>query len=92
MKKRTKLEIVKDILEVLKENRNVRITHIIYKANLSNNSIKSYISGLIENQLIKESNEKGKRYFVITEKGYEFLKEFGRMKIFSESYGLGNLY
>ena len=33
MKKRNKLEVIKDILEVLQKNRPVKITHLIYKAN-----------------------------------------------------------
>jgi len=88
MKKRTKLEVLKDILDILGKRREVKITHLVYKANLSNNSIKPYIKYLMENKLVEIKNEKrGKRY-LITKKGQEFLNEFEKIKIFSESYGL----
>ena len=86
--KRTKLEVIRDILEVLQKNRKVKITHIIYKANLSSNSIKPYIGNLLKNKMIEEIILKEKRLFKITDRGNEFLQEFNKIKIFSESYGL----
>jgi predicted transcriptional regulator len=88
MKKRTKLEVIKDLLNILDEHRQVRITRLIYKSNLSNNSIKSYLEDLLKNELIEQSNEGKIRYFRITGKGKEFLAEFNKIKIFSEAYGL----
>ncbi|MBI3623682.1 hypothetical protein HY212_06420 [Candidatus Pacearchaeota archaeon] len=89
MKKRTKLEVIKDILEVLKQNKKVKITHLIYKANLSNNSIKPHIESLLKNQFVLQEENDGKRAYQITQKGQEFLDEFKKMKIFEDSYGLG---
>jgi len=88
MKKRTRLEVIRDLLEILKENRQVKITHLIYKSNLSNNSIKPYLKDLINNNMMEETVEKEKRLFKITKKGNEFLEEFNKIKIFSESFGL----
>ena len=70
MKKRTRLEVIRDLLEILKENRQVKITHLIYKSNLSNNSIKPYLKDLISNNMVEELFEKEKRLFKITKKGY----------------------
>jgi len=67
-KKRTKLEIIKDLLEVLKKGKHAKITHLIYKANLSNNSIKPYLEELINNKLMEAKEEQGKKFFVITKK------------------------
>lgn len=86
--KRTKLEVTRDILEVLQKNRQVKITHLIYKSNLSNNSIKSYLDNLIKNNLIEQIFNGDKKFFKITSRGLEFLQEFNRIKLFSESYGL----
>lgn len=88
MKKRTRLEVIRDILEILRENRQVKITHLIYKSNLSNNSIKPYLNDLLENNMVEESIESERRLFKITKKGNEFLEEFNKIKIFSESFGL----
>jgi len=86
--KRTKLEVTRDILDILQKNRQVKITHLIYKANLSNNSIKPYIEYLLKNQFMEEVREDDKRFFKITQRGNEFLFEFSKIKIFSESFGL----
>lgn len=87
-KKRTRLEVLKDILEILQRSRQVKITHLIYKANLSNNSIKPYIEYLLNNRFVEETYSDDKKFFVITSKGRDFLVEFNKIKIFSDSYGL----
>lgn len=88
MKKRTKLEVIKDILMVLRNERKVKITHLIYKSNLSSGSIKSYIIDLLKNNLVEEVDNSGKRYYQITQKGNTFLEDFNKIMVFSESYGL----
>ena len=88
MKKRTRLEVIRDILNILRENKQSKITHLIYKSNLSNNSIKPYLNDLLGNKMIEEAVEDEKRVFKITKKGNEFLEEFNKIKIFSESFGL----
>ena len=88
MVKRNRLEVTRDILEILQKNRQVKITHLIYKANLSNNSIKPYMEYLLKNGFMEEVSDKDKRFFKITPKGNEFLIEFSKIKIFSESFGL----
>jgi predicted transcriptional regulator len=87
-KKRTKLEVIKDLLEVLKKHKTAGITHLIYKANLSNNSIKPYLEELTTNQLIECTKHDEKKQFTITKKGEEFLQEYNKIRILSESYGL----
>jgi len=86
--KRTKLEIIRDLLDTLQKNRKVKITHLIYKANLSNNSIKPYLEELLKNKLMEQFFEDEQRFFKITPKGNEFLMEYGKIKVFSESFGL----
>jgi len=75
---------------VLKSGRGTKITQLIYRSNLSNNSIKPYIDYLLKSNLVENNQEGNSRVFIITKKGFEFLKEFEKMKIFSESYGLSN--
>jgi len=43
---------------------------------------------LIENNLIEQINNKKRNTFTITPRGMAFLKEFEKIRIFSESYGL----
>ena len=87
-KRRNKLEVTRDILEVLKKNKKVGITNLIYRANLSTGSIKPHLEELIKNRLIKKDSEGGRTFFSICKKGLEFLEEFEKMRIFSEAYGL----
>mgnify|MGYP001563211799 CR=1 FL=1 len=68
-KKRERLEVIRDILDVLQKNRNVKITHIIYKANLSNNSIKPYLENLLKNKMMERVTTDEQRFFRITEEG-----------------------
>jgi predicted transcriptional regulator len=64
-------------------------TKILYAANLSHDRLTQYLDELIEKDLIKEENpESENRIYRITEKGREFLKEFVRMKRFSEAFGI----
>lgn len=87
-KKRTKLEVIRDVLAVLREHGNVKITHLIYKSNLSYIIIKEYIKELTEKGMIKYNEQDDKRFYTITPKGMQFLREFEKIKIFSEAYGL----
>ncbi len=88
-RKRTKFEVLRDILKVLSGSGDgIKITHLICKSNLSNNSIKPHLKELIDKEFIHEVIRDGKKYFKIGKRGHEFLKEFNKIKIFSEAYGL----
>lgn len=87
-KKRTKLEVIRDLLAVLKEHGEVKITHLIYKSNLSYVIIKDYIKELTDNGMMKLNKLDEKSFYTITGRGLQFLKEFEKIKIFSEAYGL----
>ena len=87
-KKRNKLEMIRDMLLIIQKARKIRITPLIYKANLSSNSIKPYIDDLLKKELIETITTQETKYFIITSKGNEFLQEFNKIKIFTESYGL----
>ncbi len=87
-KKRTKLEVIRDLLSVLREHGDVKITHLIYKSNLSYVIIKDYIKELTDNGMMKLNKLDEKSFYTITSRGLQFLREFEKMKIFSEAYGL----
>ncbi len=89
-KKRTKLEVIRDLLSVLREHGQVKITHLIYKSNLSYVIVQDYIKELTAKGLIKSEKDesKNKNFYAITSKGSQFLKEFEKIRIFTEAYGL----
>lgn len=88
-KKRTKLEIIHDILEVIK-NRNgkVKPTHILYKSNLSYQMMEEYLKELIGKDFITEVKHKKGKTYVVNKKGYDFLSQYNLIKDFTSSFGL----
>ena len=88
-KKRNKLQIIHDILAVIKEkNGKIKPTHLMYKANLSHKLMTSYLEELMSKELVQEITEKQYRYLTITDEGYKFIEKFKQMKDFKESFGL----
>ena len=75
MKYRSRTEIVSNILEAV--NGGVTKTKIMYKAYLSYNQLKEYLSILIENNLIEYLD--GTNKFKTTEKGLNLLKMHNEM-------------
>jgi len=73
---RTKIEIVCDILLFIKnEEEGAKSTHILYKANLSPELLRKYLSMMIRDDLIKKIERDNKIIYKITKKGFEFLKK-----------------
>jgi len=87
MAKREKLEIIHDILQAVKGG-NVKPTHILYKSNLSHIMLKEYLTDLMDKGLVLELEEKKGKKYSLSEKGFNYLKDFGVIKSFMESYDL----
>jgi len=87
--KRDKIEIVFDILSAIdKKGGKIKPTHLLYKANLSHQRMKKYIAELLEKALIQEVAEGQNKFYILTEKGTQFVSEYQRIKQFTESFGL----
>jgi predicted transcriptional regulator len=91
-RKRTRLEIIRDVLDVIK-NRSGKIkpTHILYKSNLSHNMMEEYLGELIGKGFVVEDVAKGGKgkTYSITEKGVNYLSKYSMIAEFTESFGLG---
>jgi predicted transcriptional regulator len=81
-KHRSRLKILEDILSVINGEKEVKKTHIMYRAYLSYNLLTRYLNDLVEASLIKCS--KGTCYS-LTEKGEKFLARFGEYLKIRES-------
>lgn len=89
-KKRNKLEIIHDILAVIKEkNGRIKPTHVLYKSNLSYSMMEQYIDELISKSMVKEIKLKKGKTYEITEKGLAYLLQYNTIRNFTESFGLG---
>lgn len=70
----------------------IKPTHLLYKANLSYQLLAEYLKELEEKSLIVEEEvgkkKSAKKEIVLTEKGFDFLGQYQKMKEFQESFGL----
>ena len=79
--RRSKLEMHIDILKVLAHHGPLKLTHIMYKANVNCSVLKQYLDFLIQRNLIEEQTLHKKRnktrvVYAITERGRTVLKYF----------------
>ena len=88
-KKRERLDIIRDILYAIRDNRNIKPTRLLYASNLSPQMFKDYINELISKGFIKlDIDAKEKKTFSLTTKGNEFLEEYKIIENFVENFGL----
>ncbi len=88
-KKRERLDIIKDILMSIRENRNIKPTRLLYASNLSPQMFKEYINELISKNFIRlDIDKKEKKTFSLTPKGNNFLEEYKVIENFISNFGL----
>ena len=88
-KKRERLEVIKDILISIRENKKIKPTRLLYASNLSPQMFKEYINELISKGFISlDIDEKEKKTFSLTVKGNNFLEEYRIIENFVENFGL----
>ena len=79
--RRSKLEMYIDILKVLARHGPLKLTHIMYKANINCSVLKQYLDFLIEQNLVEEKSLGRKRIvYAITERGRTVLKYFRELR------------
>lgn len=88
--KRDRLELIKDILQVIQSNKNeIKPTPLLRYSNLSSQRFTEYISELLEKQFIQEKvDKKGKRVYSLTERGSRYLEKYALIKNFIEDFDL----
>jgi predicted transcriptional regulator len=77
MKYRDRIDIVSHVLEVANVGGDTTKTRIMYKANLSHDQLKEYLTVLTERDLL--SYDLPSHTFKTTEKGLRFLEIYNRM-------------
>ena len=79
--RRSKLEMYIDILRVLAQRGPLKLTHIMYKANVNCSVLKEYLEFLMKNNLVEERTIGKKRVvYAITQRGITVLKYFHELK------------
>jgi predicted transcriptional regulator len=79
--RRSKLEMYVDILKVLAHKGPLKLTHIMYKANVNCSVLKEYLDYLTKQGLIEERVlGKARVVFAVTQRGITVLKYFHELK------------
>lgn len=74
MVKRERLEILKDTLKIIQENKNqIKPTILLRKSKMSSIRFKKYYNELISRGFVKENT---KKMISLTEKGFKFLERY----------------
>ena len=80
--RRSKMEMHLDILKTLALKGPLKLTHIMYKANVNCCVLKEYLDFLTQNELVAEKTlKKQKIVYEITEKGFKVLKYFRELQV-----------
>lgn len=90
VQKRDRLEVIYDILRIIRENKNsIKPTPLLRFSNLSFNSFAQYEKELVEKKFIIEINDKkGKKSFSLTDKGFNYLDKYKLIKGFINDFEL----
>lgn len=90
MVKRGKLEVIKDMLKIIQENKNsIKPTPLLRKANISSKGFKKYCADLLDKKLIAEVvDENGDKLLVLAERGFKFLERYKYIIDFIDEFEL----
>jgi len=88
MVKRGKLEIMRDILNLVRDNNKIKPTPLLRKSGLSSSSFKEYYKELLDKGLISELDSSSDRYVILSEKGFNFLQRYSTIVDFIEEFEL----
>lgn len=87
-KPRSALKIYLDILVTVRDEGNTRPTRILYRANLSHDRLVRYMSELSSKGLVDERQDDDGKFYVLTQKGLEFINQVKRAEAFIMGFGL----
>lgn len=90
MVKRDRLEVIYDILKIIRNNNNsIKPTPLLRFSNLSFNSFSLYEKDLIERDLIKILyDKKDKKFYSLSDKGFKYLEKYSVIKDFIKDFEL----
>jgi len=88
-RKRERSDIVLDMLQSIQDKGGrIKPTHLMYKANLAHQQMKSYLEELVNKNFIRKVKENKYEYIIITDAGSRFVNKLKQMKEFEETFGL----
>jgi len=89
MAKRGKLEVIYDILNIIRNNKNsIKPTPLLRKSNLSSERFHQYFLELLEKGFVREINDKNGKLIILTDMGFKYLERYNTITSFIEDFGL----
>ena len=89
MGKRNKLEIMRDILQIIQDHKHIRPTPLLRQSNISSSRFKNYFSEMIDKKFVKKTRgNKNEKLIVLTNKGNKFLEKYQAIVYFIEEFEL----
>jgi predicted transcriptional regulator len=90
MVKRNKLEILKDIMAIVRDNHNsIKPTPLLRKSNISSKRFKEYLNELYDKKFICDVvSKKGEKLISLSEKGFRYLEKYKTIVNFIEEFEL----
>ncbi len=89
MPKRERLEIIKDILEIIRSNHAIKMTPLLRRSNLSSQRFVEYFQELSNKGFIKETRDRyDKKVYSLSEKGLRYLEKYRAIIGFIEEFEL----
>ena len=90
MTRRGKLEITRDILEIIQSNRNsIKPTPLLRRSNLSTKRFSEYTRELLDKKLIKKIIDHNNQTKIsLTEKGFRFVEKYKTIIDFIDEFEL----
>ena len=89
-KKRERLELIHELLLTIQKNENrISPTTLQHKCNFSTPMFKQYMDELLEKGFIRVIvGKKGRKYYSLRDRGYEFLEKYRMIAHFIDEFGL----
>jgi predicted transcriptional regulator len=66
-----------DILKVLADKGPLKLTHVMYEANVNCSLLNEYLGFLVQEGIVEERNIRKRTIYTITQRGMTVLKQFG---------------
>jgi predicted transcriptional regulator len=90
MKKRDRLEVIRDFLKIIKENHNsIKPTPLLRKSNLSSQRFSEYFEEMVEKGFVAEElDKKGRKFITLTDKGFRYLEKYSMITGFISEFEL----
>jgi len=87
MGKRSRLEIIRDILLIVQNNHEIKPTPLLRRSNISSSRFKEYYTDLLDKGFLQKSSGESKQV-ALTPKGQRFLEKYRTIIGFIEEFDL----